>query len=138
VVNLKSEMMDSHKEVVYVEDDRDLINLVSLILKRRGIEVIGVSNPHSALDTILKIKPRVILLDLMMPEVDGWEIYHNLKNRPETSGIPVIIISAKAQPIDQVLGLHVAKVDGYICKPFQPEQLISAVEQWFNPDPQQQ
>ena len=130
--------MDSHKLIVYVEDDRDLINLVSLILKRRGIEVIGVSNPHSALDTILEVKPRVILLDLMMPEVDGWEIYHNLKNRPETSGIPVIIVSAKAQPIDQVLGLQVAKVDGYICKPFQPEQLISAVEQWLIPDSQLQ
>lgn len=130
--------MDSHKSIVYVEDDRDLINLVSLILKRRGIEVIGVSNPHSALDTILEVKPRVILLDLMMPEVDGWEIYHNLKNRPETSGIPVIIVSAKAQPIDQVLGLQVAKVDGYICKPFQPEQLISTVEQWLIPDSQPQ
>ena len=128
--------MNSHKSIVYVEDDRDLINLVSLILKRRGIEVIGVSNPQSALDTILNVQPGVILLDLMMPEVDGWEIYHNLKNRTETSGIPVIIVSAKAQPIDQVLGLHVAKVDGYICKPFQPEHLISMVEQWLTPDHQ--
>jgi len=131
-------MMNSNKTIVYVEDDRDLINLVSLILKRQGIEVIGVSNPHSALDTIINVRPGVILLDLMMPEVDGWEIYHNLKNLPETNGIPVIVISAKAQPIDQVLGLQVAKVDSYICKPFQPEQLIAAVEKWLTPDPVKQ
>ena len=131
-------MMNSPKIIVYVEDDRDLINLVSLILKKRGFEIIGVSNPHSALDTILDVQPSLILLDLMMPEVDGWEIYHNLKNRNETTNIPVIVISAKAQPIDQVLGLNIAKVDGYICKPFRPEQLISTVERWLSPDSEKQ
>jgi DNA-binding response OmpR family regulator len=125
--------MNPLKKVVYIEDDSDLINLVSLILKRRGIEVKGVSNPHSAIDTILTETPELILLDLMMPEIDGWEVYHTLKNNSKTKKIPVIVISAKAQPIDQVLGLHVAKVDGYICKPFQPEQLISVVEKWILP-----
>jgi DNA-binding response OmpR family regulator len=128
-------VMNVKKEIVYVEDDRDLINLVALILQKRGISVIGVSNPHSAMDTILEHQPCLILLDLMMPEVDGWEIYHNLKNNLLTKEIPVIIISAKAQPIDQVLGIKIAKVDGYICKPFQPEQLISTIEQCLSSYP---
>jgi DNA-binding response OmpR family regulator len=73
-------------------------------------------------------KPDLVLLDLMMPFVDGWEVYQQMKADETTKDIPVIVVTAKAQSIDKVLGLHIAKVDDYIAKPFSPKDLISSVE----------
>jgi DNA-binding response OmpR family regulator len=64
----------------------------------------------------------------MMPDVDGWEVYHQLKADETTKAIPVIVITAKAQNIDKVLGLYIAKVDDYISKPFSPQELTESVE----------
>ncbi len=68
--------------------------------------------------------PDLVLLDLMMPDMDGWEVYQQMKADEKTKGIPVIVVTAKAQSIDKVLGLHIAKVDDYIAKPFSPQDLI--------------
>jgi two-component system response regulator VicR len=67
-------------------------------------------------------------LDLMMPDVDGWDVYQKMKGDDKTKHIPVIVITAKAQNIDKVLGLHIAKVDDYITKPFKPQELLDSVE----------
>ncbi len=115
--------------VVYVEDDIEMIDLVTLILNRRGYEVKGAHGGRQGLDTVLQTMPDLILLDLMMPDIDGWEVYQQLKANDKTRSIPVIIITAKAQPIDRVLGLHIAKVDAYISKPFHPQELISTIDQ---------
>jgi DNA-binding response OmpR family regulator len=72
--------------------------------------------------------PSLVLLDLMMPDMDGWEVYQRMKGNPESSHIPVIVVTAKAQGIDKMLGLHIAKVDDYITKPFSPAELLSSVE----------
>jgi DNA-binding response OmpR family regulator len=64
----------------------------------------------------------------MMPEMDGWQVYQQLKADVDTENIPVIVVTAKAQNIDKVLGLHIAKVDDYIPKPFSLEELVSRVE----------
>jgi two-component system response regulator VicR len=72
-------------------------------------------------------KPDLVLLDLMMPDIDGWEVYQTMKANDQMKQIPVIIITAKAQSIDKVLGLHIAKVDDYITKPFSPGELITSV-----------
>lgn len=64
----------------------------------------------------------------MMPEMDGWEVYQQLKAEEKTKRIPVIVVTAKAQSIDRVLGLHIAKVDDYIAKPFSPQELLTSVE----------
>ena len=69
----------------------------------------------------------LVLLDLMMPEIDGWQVYQSMRVDPEMSQIPVIIVTAKAQNIDKVLGLHIAKVDDYITKPFSPQELLTSV-----------
>jgi CheY-like chemotaxis protein len=73
-----------------------------------------------------------VLLDLMMPDMDGWEVYQQMKASEETRDIPVIVITAKAQNIDKVLGIHIAKVEDYISKPFSPQQLIDSVERILN------
>ncbi len=72
--------------------------------------------------------PDLVLLDLMMPDMDGWEVYQQMKAEESTRNIPVIIVTAKAQSIDKVLGLHIAKVDDYISKPFSPQELMNSVE----------
>ena len=64
----------------------------------------------------------------MMPDMDGWEVYQQMKNDKGTDEIPVIIITAKAQSIDKVLGLHIAKVNDYVTKPFGPKELLESVE----------
>ena len=81
---------------------------------------------------IRESKPDLILLDLMMPQMDGWEVYQQIKAEEKTRNIPVIVVTAKAQSIDRVLGLHIAKVDDYIAKPFSPQELLTSVEKVLN------
>ncbi len=76
--------------------------------------------------------PDLVLLDLMMPDMDGWEVYQQMKANESTRNIPVIVVTAKAQSIDKVLGLHIAKVDDYISKPFSPQELLNSVEKIIN------
>ena len=72
--------------------------------------------------------PDLVLLDLMMPDMDGWEVYQQMKADEKTRNIPVIVVTAKAQNIDRVLGMHIAHVDDYITKPFSPQELLASVE----------
>jgi DNA-binding response OmpR family regulator len=118
--------------VVYIEDDLEMIDLVTLILTRRGFQVKGAHGGRNGLDLVIQDVPDLVLLDLMMPGMDGWEVYQQIKANDKTRHIPVIIITAKAQDIDKVLGLHIAKVDDYICKPFRPQELMDSVERVLN------
>ncbi len=114
--------------VVYIEDEPEMIDLVKIILSRKHYEVIGASGGREGLDTVRRVSPDIILLDLMMPDIDGWEVYQQLKADEATRAIPVIVVTAKAQNIDKVLGLHIAKVDDYIAKPFTPKELLDSLE----------
>lgn len=114
--------------VIYVEDDSEMIDLIKLILNRRGYQVIGANGGREGLELIQSEIPDLVLLDLMMPDVDGWGVYQQIKSNPDTNHIPVIVITAKSQPIDRVLGLHIAKVDDYICKPFHPQELLESID----------
>ena len=84
-----------------------------------------------AIKMVREIHPDLVLLDLMMPDMDGWEVYQQMKADESTRDIPVIVVTAKAQNIDKVLGLHIAKVDDYIAKPFGPQELMDSVEKIF-------
>ncbi len=114
-------------KVVVIEDDPEMINLVKIILKKEGFDVTGAMGGRDGLDAIEHISPDLVLLDLMMPDIDGWEVYQTMKASDQMKNIPVIIITAKAQSIDKVLGLHIAKVDDYITKPFSPNELVASV-----------
>ena len=115
------------KQIVVIEDDPEMIELVKLILAKDGFRVTGAGNGREGLETIQEVGPQVVLLDLMMPDMDGWEVYQSMKANDAMKNIPVIIITAKAQSIDKVLGLHIAKVDDYITKPFSPTELLNSV-----------
>jgi two-component system response regulator VicR len=119
------------KTVIYIEDDPEMIDLVILIVGKRGYQVKGAHGGREGLDLVQQNPPDLILLDLMMPDMDGWDVYHQLKAAELTKNIPVIIITAKSQEIDRVLGLHIAKVDDYICKPFHPQELIDSMDKVF-------
>lgn len=122
---------ESNKKIVYIEDEQEMIDLVSLILSRKGYDIIGANGGREGLDTVRQELPDLILLDLMMPDLDGWDVYQQLKAEENTKDIPVIVITAKAQSIDKVLGLHIAKVDDYISKPFSPQDLVKSIERVF-------
>lgn len=128
---------ENARRVIYIEDDPEMIDLVTMILSRRGFTVKGAHGGRKGLDMVVQEIPHLILLDLMMPGMDGWEVYQQIKGNEATKNIPVIVITAKAQPIDRVLGLHIAKVDDYISKPFRPQELIESVEKVLANAPQQ-
>ena len=121
-------MTEDRKKVVCIEDELEMIELVKLILGRGKFDVTGAVGGHEGLQKIAEIKPDLVLLDLMMPEMDGWEVYQKMKASEEMRDIPVIVVTAKAQSIDRVLGLHIARVDDYITKPFGPQDLLDSVE----------
>jgi DNA-binding response OmpR family regulator len=118
----------SFKQVVCVEDDPEMIELIRLILSRRSVQVHGAAGGEEGLKMVRDMHPDLVLLDLMMPNMDGWEVYQQMKSDESIRDIPVIIVTAKAQNIDKVLGLHIAKVDDYIAKPFSPQELMDSVE----------
>jgi two-component system response regulator VicR len=120
--------MAEKRRILCIEDEPEMIDLIRLILERKGFEVLGAVGGEEGLDAIRREKPDLILLDLMMPDVDGWEVYRQMKADEELQKIPVVVVTAKAQSIDKVLGLHIAKVDDYITKPFGPSDLVQSVE----------
>ena len=121
-------MNDKLRRILCIEDEPEMIDLIRLILGRKGFEVIGAAGGEDGINKVRQEKPDLVLLDLMMPFVDGWEVYQQMKSDDDTKDIPVIVVTAKAQSIDKVLGLHIAKVDDYIAKPFSPKDLINSVE----------
>jgi DNA-binding response OmpR family regulator len=121
-------MTAGRRSVVCIEDESEMIDLIRLILGRRGFELTGATGGAEGLEAVRRIKPDLVLLDLMMPGMDGWEVYQQMKADENLKHIPVIIVTAKAQSIDKVLGLHIAKVDDYITKPFGPQELIQSIE----------
>ena len=120
-------MAEEKKTVVCIEDEPEMIDLVKLILGRKGFELVGAVGGREGLETVRKLRPDLVLLDLMMPDMDGWEVYQQMKADDELKTIPVIVVTAKAQSIDKVLGLHIAKVDDYVTKPFGPQELLQSV-----------
>lgn len=116
------------KTILCVEDEPEMIDLIRLILSRKGYKVQGATGGVEGIRLIKELHPDLVLLDLMMPDMDGWEVYQQMKAEASLRDIPVIVVTAKAQNIDKVLGLHIAKVDDYIAKPFSPQELMDSVD----------
>lgn len=123
------------KKILCIEDEPEMIDLIRLILSRRGYEVYGAAGGEEGIKLTRELHPDLVLLDLMMPDMDGWEVYQQMKAEASTRDIPVIVVTAKAQNIDKVLGLHIAKVDDYIAKPFGPQELMDSVDKVLSQKP---
>ena len=116
------------KRVLCIEDHPEMIELIRLILGRQGFDVEGAEGGREGLQAMQEDPPDLVLLDLMMPDMDGWEVYRQIKANDQLKEIPVIAVTAKAQGIDRVLGLHIAGMDDFITKPFGPKELVASVE----------
>lgn len=114
-------------KILVVDDEPDAVELISFNLKGAGFEVITAGDGAAALKAARLYAPSLILLDLMLPEVDGLEVCKLLRRDPATTGIPVIMLTAKAAEIDRVLGLELG-ADDYVTKPFSPRELVLRVK----------
>jgi len=124
-------MSETKSKVLVVEDDADEANLVKMILEPEGYEVTLASNGREGLEKVESTSPDLIILDVMMPELDGFATCSKLKASPDHSGIPVILLTAVAQrisdtkyPLDGVLR---AEAEQYLEKPVKPEELLETV-----------
>jgi len=115
------------KQIVIVEDEPDILDVLSYNLKREGYDVATSQNGAQGLDLIQRLKPNLVLLDLMLPGMDGLDVCRNLKNSRSTANIPVIMLTAKGEESDVVLGLGIG-ADDYIPKPFSPKELVARVK----------
>jgi DNA-binding response OmpR family regulator len=120
-------------KIVCIDDKPEMVELVRLILAKRNYEFYAAGDGREGLTLVNQVLPDLVLLDLMMPDMDGWEVFNKMKAEANTADIPIIILTARGQSIDKVLGLHIAKVDDYITKPFSPQELLGAIERVLNP-----
>jgi DNA-binding response OmpR family regulator len=123
--------MSTNKKILCIEDDAEIIDLMRVILNNKGFDVLGAVNGTEGLKVIESEHPDLILLDLMMPGIDGWEVYQQMKANEAMRDIHVIIVTAKAHNVDKVLALRVAGVADFIAKPFSPADLLASIEKVF-------
>jgi len=115
--------------ILIVDDDRDIIDFVRYNLQKEGFTVLTAQNGVAALDQAQQ-RPDLIILDVMMPEPNGWEVVKKLKAGPKTSAIPIVFLTAKSSEVDEVLGLELG-ADDYLLKPISIPKLLARVRAVF-------
>jgi len=120
-------MATRRETVLVVEDEEDILEVIRYNLQREGYRVSGVRDGEEGLDRIRRENPNLVLLDLMLPGVDGLEICRRIKKDPVTRMIPIIMVTAKGEESDVVLGLGLG-ADDYVVKPFSPRELVARVK----------
>ncbi len=115
------------KIVVHIEGDPALMELVRAVLERGGCDVIGAASGGEGLDAARRVGPDLVLLELSLLGVDGWEVYRQLRADRRTKDVPVVAVIDQVQEIDRALGPHLAGLDGYVTKPLGPQELARTV-----------
>ncbi|MCK4739770.1 MAG: response regulator [Deltaproteobacteria bacterium] len=115
------------EKILTVDDEADILNLLSYNLKKTGYFVSQAEDGPEAIEIAKKERPDLILLDIMLPNMEGTEVLRRLKADPDTSNIPVIMLTAKGEEIDRIVGLELGAED-YITKPFSPRELLLRVK----------
>jgi phosphate regulon transcriptional regulator PhoB len=119
--------VDSPKHILVVDDEADLVELVSYNLKKEGLRIDSASDGESALAKVRKGKYDLLILDLLLPGIQGMELCRILRNDPKTAGLPIIMLTAKGEEIDRIVGLEIG-ADDYVTKPFSPRELVARVK----------
>ena len=119
------------KKILVVDDEDDILHFLELVLREKGYDVATASGGHEALTKAQIEQPHLILLDIMMPQMDGWEVLKLLRVDDETADIPVAMLSARTEAKDRVQGLQEGAID-YICKPFSLQELLGKIETIFS------
>ena len=115
------------EKILVVDDEKDLLELVEYNLGKEGYKVLTAENGIDALKAAKKEIPSLVVLDIMLPGMQGLEVLRELKKRPESQSIPVILLTAKGEELDKVLGLELG-ADDYVTKPFSPRELVARVK----------
>ena len=119
------------KKILAVDDEKHIVRLVQVNLERQGYQVVTANDGKEALQKVADENPDLVVLDVMMPYMDGFEVLQNLRRNPSTRDIPVIMLTAKAQDADVFKGWQ-SGVDCYLTKPFNPMELLSFVKRIFD------
>ena len=119
------------KRILIIEDDPSVLRATSYILEKEGYEVLSAQNGLEGLKMAKDSNPDLLLLDVMLPGIDGFEICHSLRGEPATADLPILMFSAKGQESDKATGLKVG-ADEYITKPVDREVLLSKVAAWLS------
>jgi two-component system OmpR family response regulator len=123
-------MMTTTKKILVVDDEADILHFLELVLRERGYDVLTAANGRAAIELARDARPDLVLLDIMMPQMDGWEVLKLLRVDELTADVPVAMVSARTDPKDRVQGLQEGAVD-YICKPFSLDDLLAKVDAIF-------
>jgi DNA-binding response OmpR family regulator len=110
--------------VLVVDDERNIVQLVKLYLTKEGFQVESAANGREALEKIHQVRPNLIVLDLMLPEIDGLEVCRRVRRE---SDVPIIMVTARGEDVDRIVGLEIG-ADDYIAKPFNPRELVARVK----------
>jgi len=119
--------MDAPKHILVVEDEADLVELISYNFKKEGFNVDSAMDGETALSKIKKGRYDLVVLDLMLPGIQGMELCRILRSDPETESLPIIMLTAKGEEVDKILGLEMG-ADDYITKPFSPRELVARIK----------
>ncbi|MEK6728019.1 MAG: response regulator [Candidatus Omnitrophota bacterium] len=115
------------EKILIVEDEKDIVKMLEYNLKKEGFRTVSASDGEDALDLANRENPDLILLDLMLPGIDGLEACKELKKEQKTASIPIIMLTAKTQEADKIVGLELG-ADDYVTKPFSPRELIARIK----------
>ncbi|MDD5496388.1 MAG: response regulator transcription factor [Candidatus Omnitrophica bacterium] len=115
------------EKILIVEDEKDIVKMLEYNLKKEGFKTLSDRNGEDALDSAKKEHPDLVVLDLMLPGMDGFEVCKALKADSKTSAIPIIMLTAKSQESDKVVGLELG-ADDYVTKPFSPRELVARIK----------
>jgi len=114
-------------EIMVIEDDESMLELIDLILSTEGFECHPYTDPLKALSELESVKPDLIILDLMMPIMSGWEVKKRLNENESTASIPVIVLTARSDTLDRIKGLKEYGVESYLVKPVGKNELVSTI-----------
>ena len=118
------------KKILVVDDESDVTELVSYHLKARGYQVEAINNPNASVGTARSFLPDLVILDIMMPELNGVQICRMLRADPKLKRVPIIFLTARAEESDRIHGFEIG-CDDYICKPFSTKELVLRVQSLF-------
>lgn len=114
----------ANNKVLIVDDDEHIVELIKLYMDKEGFDTVTANNGKKAVELFKSEAPAIVILDVMMPEMDGWQVCREIRR---VSNIPIIMLTAKGETFDKVLGLELG-ADDYMVKPFEPKELLARVK----------
>jgi two-component system response regulator ResD len=119
--------MPDKTRILIAEDDREVVELVRVYLEKEGFAVTAAGDGEAALEQVAREHPDLVVLDIMLPKLDGWAVCRRLREDPDTRTIPIVMLTSRGEEMDRVLGLELG-ADDYVTKPFSPRELVARIK----------